>query len=296
MSDWIDEQLPDTKTLTLESAGVRVGKSLAPWGAVLGALALPADKPKQLYVLVPRRPPAPPWFAVTQDALPADLQELGLDGVAQRIELRARQGTYRDHAGLGPTLQPSELLARVLGHDDVPGALEVPVGHGPGAGFNRFLAAAAGGAAGGATALVASLTMVPSLAGILAGAGLLVGAASPAGWHMLQRRMRNKPRVLVLAPDGCVIGFPAGVRSFSWDEIQGFGETQAALPGRLRPLYPHLEVTLREGGVPADAAAGSAAPIKARRRGRLAAAWFGAPLPLIIRVAEAYRVRQTRGA
>ena len=56
------------------------------------------------------------------------------------------------------------------------------------------------------------------------------------------------------------------------------------------------EAAARDAEVPADSDAGGAAPIKARRRGRLAAAWFGAPLPLIIRVAEAYRVRQTRGA
>ena len=37
-----------------------------------------------------------------------------------------------------------------------------------------------------------------------------------------------------------------------------------------------------------------ASPIQQKTRGRLAAAWFDAPLPLIIRVAEAYRVRQTR--
>lgn len=183
----------------------------------------------------------------------------------------------------------------MLSHDDVPGALEVPVGHGPGAGFNRFLAAAASGTAGGATGLVAALTVMPSMAGALAGVGLALGAATPAGWNVLQRRMRRKPRVLVLAPDGCVIGFPGGVRAYGWHEIDGFGETHAALPGRLRPLYPHLEVTLREAD-PATSTAEGVTPIKARRKGRLAAAWFGAPLPLIIRVAEAYRVRQTRHA
>ena len=72
MSDWIDEDLAETKTLTLESGGVRVARSLAPWTSVLGALALPAGAPKQLFVLVPRRPPAPPWFAVTAEQPPAE--------------------------------------------------------------------------------------------------------------------------------------------------------------------------------------------------------------------------------
>lgn len=291
MSHWIDEDLADAKTLTLESGGVRVGKSLVPWDAVLGALALPADSPKQLHVLAPRRPPAPPWFTVTVEQLPAELRDGGLGGLARRIEARAGVGSYRDHAGQRPVLDASELLARVLSHDDLPGALEVPVGHGPGAGFNRFLASAASATAGTATALVAGLTLAPSLAGILSGVGMLAGAAAPAGWHLLQRRMRRKPRVLVLAPDGCVIGFPSGVRAFAWGDIEGFGETEAALPGRLRPLYPHLEVTLRAaqplGSDPAQ-------PSASTSRGRLAAAWFDAPLPLIIRVAEAYRVRQSR--
>ncbi|MCA9577998.1 MAG: hypothetical protein R3B40_08420 [Polyangiales bacterium] len=294
MSEWIDEDLPASKTLSLESSGVRVGKSLVPWGSVLGALALPADAPKELYVLVPRRPPAPPWFAVGKDALPEELQQLGLSGLAQRIDLRARQGTYRDHAGLGAPLPPAELLSRVIARLEIPGALEVPVGHGPGAGFNRFLTAAASSAAAGATGLVAGLMVAPSLAGAFAGVSLALGAASPAGWHLLQGRMRGKPRVLVLAPDGCVIGFPGGVRAFGWSEIEGFGETHAALPGRLRPLYPHLEVTLRDADARGEAE--QEATIRARRKGRLAAAWFDAPLPLIIRVAEAYRLRQTRSA
>ena len=291
MSDWIDEDLADAKTLTLESGGVRVGRTLARWDSVLGALALPADAPKQLFVLAPRRPPAPPWFTVTADQLPAELREDGLHGVAQRIEARARVGSYRDHAGQRPVLAPSDLLARVLEHDDVPGALEVPVGHGPGAGFNRFLASAASATAGTATALVAGLTLAPSFTAIIAGTGLLLGAATPAGWHLLQRRMRRKPRVLVLAPDGCIIGFPSGVRAFGWGEIEGFGETEAALPGRFRPLYPHLEVTLRAAEPLGE---NPEKPTARQSRGRLAAAWFDAPLPLIIRVAEAYRVRQTR--
>lgn len=290
MSEWIDEALSEVKTLSLESGGVRVGKTLAPWDAVLGALALPAESPKQLFVLAPRRPPAPPWFTVTAEQLPPELREDGLDGVAQRIEARARVGSYREHAGQRPALPPAELLARVLQHDDLPGALEVPVGHGPGAGFNRFLAAAATATAGTATALVAAITLAPSFTAVFAGAGLLVGAATPTGWHLLQRRMRRKPRVLVLAPDGCIIGFPSGVRAFGWGDIEGFGETEAPLPGRFRPLYPHLEVRLRA----AEALGGDPAATTPQTRGRLAAAWFDAPLPLIIRVAEAYRVRQTR--
>jgi len=293
VSDWIDEDLAETKTLTLESGGVRVARSLAPWTSVLGALALPAGAPKQLFVLVPRRPPAPPWFAVTAEQLPAELREGGLTAVAQRIEARARVGSYREHAGQRPPLDASELLARVLERADLPGALEVPVGHGPGAGFNRFLASAATATAGTATALVAGLTLAPGFTSVIAGAGLLLGAATPTGWHVLQRRMRSKPRVLVLAPDGCVIGFPSGVRAFAWNEIEGFGETEAPLPGRFRPLYPHLEVTLRSAQTLGD---DPASPIQQKTRGRLAAAWFDAPLPLIIRVAEAYRVRQTRTA
>lgn len=291
MSDWIDEDLAEVKTLTLESGGVRVGRTLARWDAVLGAVALPAEAPKQLFVLAARRPPAPPWFTVTAEQLPPELREGGLQEVAQRIEARARVGSYRDHAGQRPVLPPSELLARVLEHDDVPGALEVPVGHGPGAGFNRFLASAASATAGTATAFVAGLTLAPSFTAVIAGTGLLLGAASPTGWHLLQRRMRRKPRVLVLAPDGCIIGFPSGVRAFGWSEIEGFGETEAPLPGRFRPLYPHLEVTLRAAEWLGD---DPTKPATQKTRGRLAAAWFDAPLPLIIRVAEAYRVRQTR--
>jgi len=80
------------------------------------------------------------------------------------------------------------------------------------------------------------------------------------------------------------------VRAFGWSEIERFGETAAALPGRLRPLYPHLEVTLRAAQPLGEDQKTSDAR---QSRGRLAAAWFDAPLPLIIRVAEAYRVRQT---
>ncbi len=278
MSDWIDETLDEAEQIALEAGGVRVARSLVPWNSILGALALPAEAPTQLYLLVPRRPPAPPWFVLKAKELDAESRELGLPALAERIAQRARQGTYREAMGHRPTLSAQQLLERVLAREELPGALDVPVGAGPGRGFDRFLSSAVAGAAGTTTAFFGGAVLAPPLAPVLAGVGLAVGAATPFAWRALQRRARQKPRVLVLAPDGCVVGFPTGVRAFVWRDIDRFQATEAPLPGRRRPIFPQLEIVLRDD----------------LGKGRIAASWFDAPLPLIITVAEAYRLRQIR--
>ena len=77
--------------------------------------------------------------------------------------------------------------------------------------------------------------------------------------------------MLVLAPDGCVVGLPTGPEAFAWTEI---GDFQHAGEGGSR----RLEVR-RRGGESA---------------GSIDAAWFGAPLELITAVAQAYLSRHRR--
>jgi hypothetical protein len=115
-------------------------------------------------------------------------------------------------------------------------------------------------------------------AGIAVG-GAVLGASVPvvlaSNWRSLRKR-RTRPRVLVLAPDGCVVGLPSGPRAFSWPEVARFEAGAQPMPQKpLGPARPCLDVYLQGGEC----------------AGRIDGAWFAEPLELIVAVAEAYRVR-----
>ena len=282
MDSWVattEERGP--AQLTLSPAGIRwrdpEGTCLADWDQVFGVVSTP----ERLYVLVPRRPPRPPWFEVHAEHLSGAQRVGGLDELARQIEARSSHWGYRDRPRT-PRHAPDALLQLVLAREEVPGALEVPVGAGPGGWWRRGLELLGGGSAGGIAGLYAgalSGSVGLSVAG--ASVGALTGAAAPVllgpNWRSVRAR-RRRPRVLVLAPDGCVVGLPSGPAAFDWPSLRGFSaseEESLREPERPRPC---LEITGADGRVV----------------GRIDAAWFTRPLPLIVGVAEAYRRRCLR--
>lgn len=243
------------------------------WDQVFGVALMPTNDPKKAFVLVPREPPESPWIEVAPKDLPEDVPDLPT--LARRIRTRIEQSGYRDRGPQRPMLPPDQLMDRVLAREDVPGALEVPVGAGPGGWWRRGVDLLASGSAGGLLGLYGgALTGSAMLAVAIAGAGAAVGAALPMtfarNWRSLRSRSK-RPRVLVLAPDGCVVGLPTGPEAFAWQDLGGFHE---AIDGRVR----RLEVRRRDGSI----------------AGSIDAAWFGAPLELITAVAQAYLERQRR--
>ncbi|MEM1416193.1 MAG: hypothetical protein AAGH15_14900 [Myxococcota bacterium] len=268
--------------LTMDGAGLayqRLGTSVrARWDQVLGVALLPEEAPKKAYLLLPRKPPAPPWIEVTPKELPDgfDASPEGLRRFARNVRERSVHRGYRGGARR-PLLAPPALMDRILKRQEVPGALEVPVGVGPGGWWRRSLDLLAGGSAGGLFGLYAGMLTGSGLMALgVAAAGAAAGASVPlAASNGLGFKRRNKrPRVLVLAPDGCVVGLPSGPRAYDWPSIGAFRAGEHVLPGRAPRAC--LEVELEGGAI----------------AGRIDAAWFGDPLPLIVSVAEAYRLRQ----
>ena len=268
--------------LAMDGAGVsyqRLGTHVrARWDQVLGVVALPTAAPRRAYLLLPRQPPAPPWVELGPRELPEGFSAdaAGLAGFARQVRERSAHRDYRAGAR-GPPLAPDALMERVLAREDVPGALAVPVGAGPGGWWRRSLDLIAGGSAGGLFGLYAGmLSGNPAVALSVAAAGAAAGATLPvaASKSVGFRRRNRRPRVLVLAPDGCVVGLPTGPRPFAWPTIAAFRAGEHQLPGRA--ARPCLEVELAGGHV----------------AGRIDATWFGDPLELIVSVAEAYRKRQ----
>lgn len=285
MDAWVarsDEGGPPRLALSPEGLSWRdpSGRWAATWDQVLGVTLLPADEPSRAFVLVPRRPPEPPWFEVRPEHLPAELRGGGLAALARRIDERLRQRSYRDAGPRRLRLDPETLLRLVLAREEVPGALEVPVGAGPGGWWRRALELAGGGSAGGLAGLYAG-TLAGSglIAGVGAVLGAVTGAAAPVlvgpNWRSVRDR-RKRPRVLVLAPDGCVVGLPTGPAVFDWRSLRGFGAgEEMSLRDPEAAGRPCLEIVRADGSVAA----------------RIDAAWFTQPLPLIVGVAEAYRRR-----
>lgn len=276
MSEWADESASEGRVpLQLDEKGVRWSDGdvsvQATWRQVFG-VAVARDR---AYILMPRRPPEPPWVPVTMRQLPEGIADL--EALADRVRARVAQSGYRDGGPRRPLLPPDVLMERVLARHEVPGALEVPVGVGPGGIWRRGIDLMAAGSAGGLAGLYLG-TMVASgpVIAVAVAAGALFGAATPvatsANWRSV-RNPRSKPRVLVLAPDGCVVGLPTGPTAYAWPDVDSFREsTSTQTNGR-----NCLEITTATGVV----------------TGRIDAAWFGAPLPLIVAVAEAYRKRHT---
>ena len=253
------------------------GEAKAPWSALLGVVLLPRDAPEVAYVMVPRRPPMPPWLEVGREGLPGELGEGGFAALRDLIRQRSQQRGYREVRHVHVGRDPAQLRADVLARREIPGSLEVPVGPGPLTErrlFKRSVGGALAGALGGVMIHPDPFTIV---------AVAFLGGALPT---LLGRRARRprlrltgrpKHRVLVLTPEGAVVGLPDGVRAFSWTELQRFerGRYEFRAFGDVREERDCLAVVERSGRV----------------IGRIDAAWFDAPLDLIVAVAEAYRER-----
>lgn len=251
----------------------------ATWSDVLGIIVLGPSA----YVLVPRAPPRPPWIEVRLSMLDPSLREGGLEGFAARVRERVGQRGYRDAKPRGPAMDAATLMARVMDKSAIRGALEVPVGRGAQdtrSDAKRLvdsgIGAGTGGVGGGYVgmlvgALAAGGLGLPLEVGGWVGGVLGTVGAAAVGGVLGFRRMRTslRGRVMVLTPDGCVIGFPGAPRAFVWGDLQSF---------RIEREDGHAFLVV--SGIHGDVL------------GRIDGLWFGAPLELIHAVAEAYRARQ----
>lgn len=228
---------------------------------VFGAVILD----KTAYVLCERDAPLPPWVSATATSE----EELAqLTSVVESVRARAQERGYRQSKH--QPMPRAELEAKILRGEHVPGALEVPIGPGPGrlsrvvqrvtvVGVGAAIIGIAGGVAAGA------LTALGALG---------VGVAVP---HIRRRQNKRGRRVLVLTPHGCVVGLPSGPSAFGYDEIAPFEMVRrnTLAMSVTDSRRASLKITRADG----------------KTIGVLDGRWFGAPLPLIVAVAEAYRIR-----
>jgi hypothetical protein len=292
--DWVREQdlpphLADGKRgdrVSLLEGGllhVKDGRaSFVRWSDVLGVV----QHGGAVQLLVPRTPPAPPWLEVEPEMVGGgpDALRTFVDRVQNRGGMAV--GGYRDALRTRrQNLAPQQLLGKVAAREAVPGALEVPstimlgvsypglaftqvciVGLGMVLGYVGFTISMLGLRTGsdGSFAMLFGYALL--FACMLGGgyAAVLVGRA----WREAKNRTLPRQRVLVLAPDGCIVGFRTGVRALAWSEVQSFGIDQD-----LETFDDALVVTGTDG----------------KRLGDVAAGWLDAPLGLVVRVAEAYR-------
>lgn len=260
--------------------------SVARWQDVLGVASLPPSERflPQAFVLVPRRPPRPPWFVVGPGVLPPELRAAGTVGFADQVRQRISSWGYRSADAGRPRLPPEEVLERVLARDALPGAVEVPIGPPPdrlATGWRQALGfvSVAGGSAvmsgylgllvGGILGAALVQPWLAALALPAAAAGGAVGLG--VGMH---QRGRSLSRVLVMTPDACVVAFYDGVRALGWGAIAAFRKGALYRPD-LQHESPALEVVGHDGNVV----------------GRVEAHWFSVPLDVVVAVGEAYRGR-----
>lgn len=186
-------------------------------------------------------------------------------------------------------LSPLELTAKVRRREDVPGALEVPStirlgssGHRlegvvicslivGGAiatyavAFGGMLAMIGAGARGAADLLGVFIGVAPYLGAFL---GAFVGIRIRKKWRAARDAEVPRQRVLVLAPDGCIIGFRTGVKTMKWSEVGSFA---------IGPTEPDHN----DGLVVRD--------IDGEKLGDIDGGWLDAPLSVVVKVAETYR-------
>ncbi len=220
-------------------------------------LVLVRPERARLLVAAARRPPRPPWFELAGPAV----EEIE---VALRTRLEAvDQRGYRQPRRSRAVLDPEQVLAAVLAREAVPGAVEIPAAT-PGVARSSAI----GATVGGGTMAFYGLLFGPVGMAVAAGVGALTGGVLMGGIEY--RRKRTAGRVLVLTPDAFVGGLDGQkVRSVGWSEVGRFIEGADPLG------EPALEVLGRDGVVLA----------------RVPARYFGAPLHVIVAVAEAYRRR-----
>lgn len=234
-----------------------------------------------VYLLVPRTLPAPPWLVVH-----AGMIEDRSPGALARFAARARQGGesggYRDAVRRHRQgMSREELWRRVRAREALPGMMEVPPTQ-PRADPTVSRVQAAIVVLGSSVVLVPGMLM-PFLSGragelavpfvMLFGLGwplVMIVLAVTVGryWRAARAARLPRRRVLVLAPDGCVVGARDGIRSLEWSHVSGF-RVDAVGPSR----EPGLVVYGARGERLCD--------VEAR--------FLAAPLGLVVAVAEAYR-------
>ncbi len=258
--------------------------TLVPWQEVLGVV----EHDGRAHVLAPRRPPREPWVAVTP-AMVDDAPD-AIASFAKRVRERSASGGYRDAVRQRRQgLSADELVDRVRNREAVPGALEVPstiylgkLGH-PLEGLALFGIVAAGWGVGfvgifaiallmGAARMHSGAEVVLQLLGFAPYAFLVLGAWVAVrvrrAWRAARQAELPRQRVLVLAPDGCIVGFRTGVRTLAWSEVGSFAI------GRTEPNYD-------DGLIVRDA--------DGTKLGEIDGGWLAVPLDVVVAVAETYR-------
>ncbi|MCB9595390.1 MAG: hypothetical protein H6719_21905 [Sandaracinaceae bacterium] len=226
------------------------------WEDVLVLVRLGA---RQLLLSAARRPPLPPWFEIVGPAV--DTIERTLRTRLDAIDHRG----YREVRRRRVHIPADQVLASVLAHEPLPGAVEIP-----GASLGVFRSAAIGATVGGGVLAFYGMFFGPVGMAIAAGVGLVGGGSLLGGIE--HARQRKAGRVLVLTPDAFVGGLDGeSVRAVSWGDV---GEFVAGVD----PLgSPALEVRGPSGDVLA----------------RTPARYFARSLDVIVAVAEAYRRRHS---
>lgn len=245
-SDYIQEDQAEVDKLSWDSDGVRYKTAFASWDQVLGVF----KKGRRFYVLVPREPPHPPWLEVSE------LTREERERFESALQHQMDNTGYRASRRAAPPIPPERLLQLAIARQPIPGLVEIP--------FRSSLAPLWIGGALFTYLLAASFLRWAAVLVLLAlGLLFLLTGAREA---LVRRRWfsSNKKRVLVLCPDGCVVGVRGGPKAFSWSEIGKFELENNAIVLRDR-----------NGG----------------QLVALQASYFGAPLSLVCAVAESYRER-----
>ncbi|NOY92943.1 MAG: hypothetical protein GXP55_17300 [Deltaproteobacteria bacterium] len=263
--------------MSLKDGELHIEGNVLALSEILGVAEHGAPRRRRLVVLTSREPPAPPWFELTPSMLEPSVEIPDLETLARTLRSRLESQSYRRGRLARVRLERDELETAVLAREELPGALSVPVGRGPRDPVSR-VAEPLSAMSGGTTVAVLSFSLAwphaPPGAIIASGA---VGALVATGVMYLVarrgRRRRQRTRVLVLCPDGCVIGLPSGVRTFHWSELGPFS-ISVDRHGRFRRRRG-LRVVDPDGEL----------------LGTLDASWFAQNLTLIVAVANAYRER-----
>lgn len=218
------------------------------------------ENPRRLLLAAARQPPRPPWFELAGLEV-AEIEEV----VRTRLDAIEHRG-YRERRRARPVLPADEVLAQVLARRRLPGAVEIPAAT-PSVLKSAFLGASVGAASLGLYGLAFGFEGLLAAAGV----GALGGGSLLGGVELLRKRTAG--RVLVLTPDAFVGGLDGeSVRAVPWSRVGRF--TEGVLP---------------DTGESALEVFGTEQRLIARSLAR----YFGAPLDVIVAVAEAYRRRAT---
>lgn len=254
------------------------------WGDVLGVV----EYLSSAYVLVPRRPPRAPWIEVDVSLLGDE--DKAVSTFVGRVRERVRGGGYRDAVRQRrQDLDKLALTRKIRLREPVPGALEVPSTIRLGSTAHRLegpvlVSLIMGGAAlsyalgflglfaldgrpapGTEGVLMMLMGLGPYVGGLL---GALAAVYIRKRWRAARDAEQPRERVLVLAPDGCLIGFRTGVKALKWAEIGAFDI------GPTEPEYNDGLVVFDTDGA---------------KLGDIDCGWLDAPLRLVVKVAQAYR-------